>query len=240
MLLEVMLIDIFSSLDAGLSYDFRVWGLVWLSGFVRLLVCLVQFWVGVSRLRVHFFLLGELIFRLVKTCSGKFFGGFALGQISLFMVIFFVNISGMVPDVFRPTRHLSLTFVLAVVVWFCLIFRGWYFSWGYSAGQLVPTGRPIGLVPLLVLIESIRILIRPITLGVRLAANITIGHLMLHVIGGYVAEFFCGARLVGILFGGLVMWGYVIFEFAVRFLQAYVFVLLVGLYSSDHPLSQIH
>nr|YP_010567854.1 ATP synthase F0 subunit 6 [Lampsilis cariosa]UZC55521.1 ATP synthase subunit 6 [Lampsilis cariosa] len=235
-----MLMDIFSSLDAGLSFNFSVWGLVWLSGFISLLVCLVQFWVGVSSLSANFYLLGELVFGLVKTCSGKFFGGFALGQVSLFMVIFFVNISGMVPDVFSPTSHLSLTFVLASVVWFCLILSGWHFSWGHSAGQLVPTGSPMGLVPLLVLIESISILIRPITLGVRLAANITMGHLMLHVIGGYVAEFFCGSSLVGILFGSLVMWGYVIFEFAVSFLQAYVFVLLVGLYSSDHPLSQVH
>nr|YP_009913080.1 ATP synthase F0 subunit 6 [Popenaias popeii]QLJ92892.1 ATP synthase F0 subunit 6 [Popenaias popeii] len=236
-----MLMDIFSSLDAGLNFDFGVSWLVWLSGFIGLLlVCVVQFWVGVSALSANFFLLSDLVFGLVKTCSGKFFGGFALGQVSLFTVIFFINICGMVPDVFSPTSHLSLTFVMAVTVWFTLIFSGWYSSWKHSAGQLVPTGSPIGLVPLLVLIESISILIRPITLGVRLAANITMGHLMLHVIGGYVAGFFCQASLVGVLFGSVVMWGYVIFEFAVSFLQAYVFVLLVGLYSSDHPLVHVH
>ncbi len=99
-----------------------------MTGFVGLLVCLVQVWVGGSGVRVVFCLLFELVSGLVKSCSGKFFGGFVLGQVSLFRVIFIINISGMVPDVFSPTRQLSLTFVLAMTVWFCLIFRGWAYS----------------------------------------------------------------------------------------------------------------
>nr|AUR43916.1 ATP synthase F0 subunit 6 [Cuneopsis heudei] len=232
-----MLMDIFSSLDAGVYSSFSASGFVWLSGFVGLSLSLVGVWVSLSSISVMFFSLVNVVLDLVKSCSGKFFGGFALGQVSLFMMIFIVNISGMVPSVFSPTSHLSLTLVLAMVVWFCLVFSGWAYSWQKSAGHLVPTGSPVVLIPLLVLIESVSILIRPITLGVRLAANITMGHLMLHVIGEYVAEFFYGISIFGSLLGSLVMWGYVIFEFAVSFLQAYVFVLLVGLYSSDHPMS---
>nr|YP_008999704.1 ATP synthase F0 subunit 6 [Lamprotula leaii]AFC97503.1 ATP synthase F0 subunit 6 [Lamprotula leaii] len=235
-----MLMDIFSSLDAGVYPSFSIWGLVWLSGFVGLSVSLVQSWVGVSGFVAVFSLLVELVLSLVKSCSGKFFGGFALGQVSLFVMIFVINISGMVPDVFSPTSHLALTFVLAVVVWFCLIISGWAYSWNRSAAHLVPAGSPSGLIPLLVLIESVSVLIRPITLGVRLAANITMGHLMLHVIGEYLVGFFYSSSLVGGLVGSVVMWGYVMFEFAVSFLQAYVFVLLVGLYSSDHPMSRKH
>nr|BBO25460.1 ATP synthase F0 subunit 6 [Pronodularia japanensis] len=235
-----MLMDIFSSLDAGVYSGFSVWGFVWLSGFVGLLISLMQFWVGVSGVSVVFFSLVELVLGLVKSCSGKFFGGFALGQVSLFVMIFVVNISGMVPDVFSPTSHLSLTFVLAGVVWFCLVFSGWTYSWGQSAAHLVPAGSPSALIPLLVLIESVSVLIRPITLGVRLAANITMGHLMLYVIGEYLVGFLYGASFMGGLLGSAVMWGYVMFEFAVSFLQAYVFVLLVGLYSSDHPMSGEH
>nr|YP_008081007.1 ATP synthase F0 subunit 6 [Lamprotula tortuosa]AGC27349.1 ATP synthase F0 subunit 6 [Lamprotula tortuosa] len=231
-----MLMDIFSSLDAGVYPSFSVSGLVWLSGFVGLSITLVSVWVGVSGVNVMFFALVDVVLDLVKSCSGKFFGGFVLGQVSLFMLIFIVNISGMIPNVFSPTSHLSLTLVLAMMVWFCLVFSGWVFSWEKSAGHLVPTGSPIPLIPLLVLIESVSILIRPITLGVRLAANITMGHLMLHVIGEYVVSFFYGVSFFGSLLGSTVMWGYVIFEFAVSFLQAYVFVLLVGLYSSDHPM----
>nr|WRW55928.1 ATP synthase F0 subunit 6 [Pseudocuneopsis yemaoi] len=231
-----MLMDIFSSLDAGVHSNLSVSGLVWLSGFVGLSVSLVSVWVGLSGINVMFFVLVDVVLDLVKSCSGKFFGGFALGQVSLFMLIFIVNISGMIPNVFSPTSHLSLTLVLAMVVWFCLVFSGWVYSWKKSAGHLVPTGSPVVLIPLLVLIESVSILIRPITLGVRLAANITMGHLMLHVIGEYVVSFFYDMSFLGSLLGGLVMWGYVIFEFAVSFLQAYVFVLLVGLYSSDHPM----
>nr|YP_002907511.1 ATP synthase F0 subunit 6 [Cristaria plicata]ACQ90998.1 ATP synthase F0 subunit 6 [Cristaria plicata]AIM46724.1 ATP synthase F0 subunit 6 [Cristaria plicata] len=231
-----MLMDIFSSLDAGSYSNFSVSGLVWLSGFVGLLVILVGVWMSVSGVNVMFFALVDVVLDLVKSCSGKFFGGFALGQVSLFVMIFTLNIFGMVPNVFSPTSHLSLTLVLAMMVWLCLVFSGWVYSWKESASHLVPTGSPTGLIPLLVLIESVSILIRPITLGVRLAANITMGHLMLHVIGEYVVSFFYGVSVIGSLLGSLVMWGYLIFEFAVSFLQAYVFVLLVGLYSSDHPM----
>nr|YP_010148833.1 ATP synthase F0 subunit 6 [Unio elongatulus]QQV69737.1 ATP synthase F0 subunit 6 [Unio elongatulus] len=231
-----MLMDIFSSLDASVHSSISVSGAMWLSGFMGLSICLVGMWVGVSGINIMFFSLVDVVLDLVKSCSGKFFGGFVLGQVSLFMLIFIVNISGMIPNVFSPTSHLSLTLVLAMIVWFCLVFSGWVFSWKESAGHLVPTGSPVVLIPLLVLIESVSILIRPITLGVRLAANITMGHLMLHVIGEYVVSFFYGVSLFSSLFGSLVMWGYVIFEFAVSFLQAYVFVLLVGLYSSDHPM----
>nr|BCV68686.1 ATP synthase F0 subunit 6 [Beringiana fukuharai]BCV68699.1 ATP synthase F0 subunit 6 [Beringiana fukuharai]BCV68712.1 ATP synthase F0 subunit 6 [Beringiana fukuharai]BCV68738.1 ATP synthase F0 subunit 6 [Beringiana fukuharai]BCV68751.1 ATP synthase F0 subunit 6 [Beringiana fukuharai] len=231
-----MLMDIFSSLDAGTYLSFSFSGFVWISGFMGLFAALVRVWVSVSWVNIMYFTLVDVILDLVKSCSGKFFGGFALGQVSLFSLIFIVNISGMVPNVFSPTSHLSLTLVLAMMVWFCLVLSGWVFSWKESAGHLVPMGSPIGLIPLLVLIESVSILIRPITLGVRLAANITMGHLMLHVIGEYVVSFFYEVSLIGSLLGSLVMWGYVIFEFAVSFLQAYVFVLLVGLYSSDHPM----
>nr|YP_011014016.1 ATP synthase F0 subunit 6 [Unio gibbus]WQA10097.1 ATP synthase F0 subunit 6 [Unio gibbus] len=233
-----MMSDIFSSLDAGVYSSFSVTGFVWLSGFFGLFICLVGMWVSMSGINIMFFSLVDVVLDLVKNCSGKFFGGFALGQVSLFMMIFTLNVSGMIPNVFSPTSHLSLTIVLAVMVWFSLVFSGWTFSWKSSAGHLVPTGSPIALIPLLVMIESVSILIRPITLGVRLAANITMGHLMLHVIGEYVVAFFYEFSLFGSLFGSLVMWGYVIFEFAVSFLQAYVFVLLVGLYSSDHPMGR--
>nr|ADL62659.1 ATP synthase F0 subunit 6 [Lasmigona subviridis] len=232
-----MLMDIFSSLDAGMYSNFSISGLVWLSGFMGLSIALMGVWVSVSSINVMFFSLIDVVLDLVKSCSGKFFGSFALGQVSLFMLIFIVNISGMIPNVFSPTSHLSLTLVLAMAIWFCLVLSGWTYSWKESASHLVPAGSPTGLIPLLVMIESVSILIRPITLGVRLAANITMGHLMLHVIGAYVVEFFYEISLIGSLLGSLVMWGYVIFEFAVSFLQAYVFVLLVGLYSSDHPMN---
>nr|UZC55577.1 ATP synthase subunit 6 [Pyganodon grandis] len=229
--------DIFSSLDAGTYSNFSISSFVWLSGFVGLSIALVGVWVSISGINVMLSTLINVVLDLVNSCSGKFFGGFALGQVSLFMLIFVVNISGMIPSVFSPTSHLSLTLVLATIIWFCLVFSGWAYSWKSSASHLVPVGSPMGLIPLLVVIESVSILIRPVTLGVRLAANITMGHLMLHVIGEYVMVFFYEASFIGSLLGSLVMWGYVIFEFAVSFLQAYVFVLLVGLYSSDHPMS---
>jgi F0F1-type ATP synthase membrane subunit a len=76
----------------------------------------------------------------------------------------------------------------------------------------------------MILIETVRLLIRPITLSVRLVANITMGHLVLRLMGD---------SMIGI--GSLIVGGYVLFEFFVCRLQAYVFTLLVRLYRSDHP-----
>jgi F-type H+-transporting ATPase subunit a len=81
------------------------------------------------------------------------------------------------------------------------------------------------LCPLIVLIERVSVLIRPVTLAVRLVANITIGHLVLALIGA--------SRIIGII--SFVFGAYVLFEFFVCGLQAYVFTLLVNLYRIDHP-----
>ena len=81
------------------------------------------------------------------------------------------------------------------------------------------------LCPLIIIIESIRILIRPITLAVRLVANITIGHLVLALMGT--------GRVIRAI--NVVSSAYIVFEFFVCGLQAYVFFLLVNLYRVDHP-----
>nr|YP_009373440.1 ATP synthase F0 subunit 6 [Mutela dubia]AQT38523.1 ATP synthase F0 subunit 6 [Mutela dubia] len=230
-----MLVDIFSSLDVGVNSNMNMWVLVWLSGFIGLVISLNHCWVNsslVSHISVD---LLSLIYDLVKGSVGKLLGGFALGECTLFLLLFSLNLMGMVPGVFSVTSHLSLTFMLALVVWSCLVISGWVYYWKESAGLLVPAGAPSGLVPLLVLIESVTLLTRPITLGVRLAVNIAMGHLMLHVLGEYVSSFVFSGGLLGWGIGSVFVGGYVVFEFVVSFLQAYVFVLLVSLYSSDHP-----
>ncbi len=91
--------------------------------------------------------------------------------------------------------------------------------------HLLPLGTPVALCPLMVLIETVSVVIRPITLSVRLVANITMGHLMLSLVG----ESLVGSFRMGVL------GPYVLFEFFVCGLQAYVFSLLVVLYRADHP-----
>nr|AQT38510.1 ATP synthase F0 subunit 6 [Anodontites trapesialis] len=233
-----MMVDIFSSLDAGGYSGYSTWGFIWFSGFLGLVVSYGYFWVGGSSVMVCFKFLLSLVNDLVKDSGGKMLGGFVLGECCLFLFIFILNVSGMVPGVFGPTSHLSFTIMVGLVMWFCLIMSGWVYSWKEGVGLLVPTGAPGGLVPLLVLIESVTLLGRPITLGIRLAVNISMGHLMLHVLGEAISGFVSSCSVLGWFFGSMFVSGYIVFEFVVSFLQAYVFVLLLSLYSSDHSLSK--
>jgi ATP synthase subunit 6 len=100
---------------------------------------------------------------------------------------------------------------------------------------LLPAGAPAALAPFLVLIERIRLLVRPVTLSVRLMANISAGHIVLTLVGNYLSNLVLsfGVGAVSLL---MVQVFYTIFEFAIRFIQAYIFCLLLTLYADEHVL----
>lgn len=147
---------------------------------------------------------------------------------SLFMFIFFANLMGMLPYAFTITSHIIVTFSLAftvfAIVTLVAIARHGFKFFTYFA----PSGvHPIMLV-LMVPIEILSYLIRPVSLSVRLFANMLAGHTMLKVFAGFIAPL----GILGIVPFGLdvVMIG---FEFLVAFLQAYVFTVLTCLYLHD-------
>ena len=99
--------------------------------------------------------------------------------------------------------------------------------------SLLPGGAPDLLNPFLSIIESVRILVRPITLSFRLGANITAGHVILSLISLYVARgLFCS--FFSFLFLFFIQMGYIIFEVGICFLQGYIFCLLLTLYADEH------
>lgn len=101
--------------------------------------------------------------------------------------------------------------------------------------SLLPAGAPAVINPFLILVETVRICVRPITLSVRLAANIGAGHIVIGLIGTYLRSAYFG--FFG-LFGFFVLIGvqifYFFFEFGVGFIQRYIFVLLINLYADEH------
>ena len=102
------------------------------------------------------------------------------------------------------------------------------------AAHLLPAGAPDWLNPFLVLIETIRICLRPITLSFRLAANIRAGHIVLGLIAIYISRrIFYPSLSLGLLFITQVF--YTLFEVGICLIQAYIFCLLLTLYSDDHP-----
>uniref|UniRef100_A0A8C9JA26 ATP synthase F(0) complex subunit a n=2 Tax=Panthera TaxID=9688 RepID=A0A8C9JA26_PANTA len=134
--------------------------------------------------------------------------------ISLVLFIGSTNLLGLLPHSFTPTTQLSINLASTVVT-------------GFS--HFLPQGMPLPLIPMLAIIETVSLFIQPIALAVRLTANITAGHLLIHLIGGAtLALISISTSITLITFIILVL--LTILEFAVALIQAYVFTLLVSLY----------
>nr|WRQ18385.1 ATP synthase F0 subunit 6 [Austropeplea brazieri] len=152
----------------------------------------------------------------------------------LFSLMFFiitVNLWGLTPFVYSPSSSLWFASSLALVFWGLLLISGIIFNSKETAAHLAPSGAPGALVSFLVLIETVSILIRPLTLTVRLIANISAGHIVLSLIANCLSALSFSSSLVILL----VSIFYNMFEVFVCFIQAYIFTLLIGLYSSEHP-----
>ena len=148
---------------------------------------------------------------------------------SIFMFILFSNAFGVVPYTFTITSHISITFAIALLSFFTVVVIGFKRKGfkGYFA-SFSPSGTPAFIVPLIFVIEFITYLIRPFTLGLRLAANMIAGHMILKVIAGFVVPMgVFGA--IPILFIS-VLTG---FEFFVAGLQAYIFSMLTCIYLNE-------
>ena len=148
---------------------------------------------------------------------------------ALFMFILFANLIGMVPYFgFTFTSHIAVTFAMAAFVFIGVTLIG-LTKHGFKFFKLfVPEGAPLALMPLLIVIEMVSYLSRPISLSVRLFANMVAGHTMLKVFGGFVVA-------LGVL--GVVPFAFIValtgLELLVACLQAYVFTILTCMYLND-------
>ena len=148
---------------------------------------------------------------------------------SLFMFVLFCNMVGMLPYSFTVTSHIIITLIMAMFIFIAVTVIG-FIKHGFKYLSLfVPKGVPIVLLPLITVIEIISYLSRPVSLSVRLFANMMAGHTMLKVFGGFVVS-------LGILGGWLPLSFSVALtglEILVAFLQAYVFAILTCIYLND-------
>jgi F-type H+-transporting ATPase subunit a len=158
---------------------------------------------------------------------------------TLFMFILTVNMIGLIPGTFTVTSHIIVTAVLALLVFFTVIFYGIYKNGFKFLKLFVPSGIPIYILPLIVFIEVLSFLSRPISHSVRLFANMLAGHITLKVFAGFVTML-GGMGFLGWLGATLPLGltvGLTALEFLVAFLQAYVFTILTCIYLNDalHP-----
>jgi F-type H+-transporting ATPase subunit a len=149
--------------------------------------------------------------------------------LTLFLFILFCNVLGLIPYSFTVTSHIIITLALALVVFVGATIIGFIRNGAGYLKLFVPSGVPVVLLPLVVVIEIVSYFIRPMSLSIRLFANMMAGHMMLKVMAGFVV-------MLGALGGWLpllTMVGLYGLELLVAVLQAYVFALLTCMYLSD-------
>jgi ATP synthase subunit 6 len=154
---------------------------------------------------------------------------------SLFSYLILLNLLGMIPYSFAVTSHLIVTFGLSLSIWFGVLSTGFarhklnYFS------MFMPHGAPLLLAPLLVMIELLSYIARAVSLGVRLAANITSGHILLAIISSFAWTMLLAGGFIGFaaFIPIIVLLFLTVLELAVALVQAYVFTLLTAIYIND-------
>nr|QHN51664.1 ATP synthase F0 subunit 6 [Ammodytes tobianus] len=152
---------------------------------------------------------------------------------SLMLYIISLNMLGLLPYTFTPTTQLSLNLGLAVPLWLATVIIGMRNQPTVALGHLLPEGTPTPLIPVLIIIETISLFIRPLALGVRLTANLTAGHLLIQLIA--TAAFILLPMMPAVAILTLVlMFLLTLLEIAVAMIQAYVFVLLLSLYLQEN------
>nr|YP_009355564.1 ATP synthase F0 subunit 6 [Acanthaphritis unoorum]BAX03895.1 ATPase subunit 6 [Acanthaphritis unoorum]BBU26077.1 ATPase subunit 6 [Acanthaphritis unoorum] len=161
----------------------------------------------------------------------------ALMIIALFTYLITMNTLGLLPYTFTPTTQLSLNLGLAFPLWLTTVIIGFFYHTNRSLAHMAPQGTPPYLVPAVILIETISLFIRPISLAVRLTANLTAGHLLIQLLATAALKMAMKMSCLGItmsILAGMSMAPLILLEIAVAAIQAYVFVLLFALYLQEN------
>nr|AHA52504.1 ATP synthase F0 subunit 6 [Euurobracon breviterebrae] len=219
------MLNMFSVFDPQTYYFLS---LNWVSVVIILFLPQI-YWMYSSRL---FYFLGYFIFLLWWEFKiimvYKFNVNNLIYFISLFLFIMMNNFMGLFPYIFTGSGHLIFSMIFSLSVWGGLMIFGWVENFNFMMIHLVPKSTPFFLMFFMVLIEFLSNLIRPMTLCIRLTANMIAGHLLMILL----AQFICGG-ILGYMFMLMIQIILFLLEIGVSFIQAYVFVILVILYLKE-------
>jgi F-type H+-transporting ATPase subunit a len=176
---------------------------------------------------------GELFYNLITDTVNQNVGvkgkKFVTLIFTLFMFIMVCNLFGMIPYGFTVTSHISITFALAMMVFLLVTLLGFILHGFHFFSLFLPAGTPWWLAPLMILIELFAYLARPVSLSLRLAANMVAGHVLLKVIAGFIVSMAFYLKIFPIPFISVLIG----FEIFVAILQAYIFTILSCVYLND-------
>ena len=176
---------------------------------------------------------GELVYGMISNMLDQNVGAGGRKYIplmfTLFMFILTCNLLGMIPYGFTVTSHISITFAIAMMVFLLVTLLGLYLHGLHFFSLFLPKGTPWWLAPLMVVIELFAYLARPVSLSLRLAANMVAGHVLLKVMAGFVVSMAIYLKFLPIPFIVILIG----FEIFVAVLQAYIFTILSCVYLND-------
>jgi F-type H+-transporting ATPase subunit a len=238
---QFALTDIVSFGEGGISFSNSSLFMVLTVGLicVYLLLSTTGRSIVPSRAQAFSEMLYEFVANMVRDSAGKEGMKFFPFVFSLFMFVLVANLFGMFPFFFTVTSHIIVTFALAILVFLTVIVYGFWRNGPKFLKLFVPAGVPIYVLPIVVPIEVVSFLSRPISLSVRLFANILAGHITLKVFAGFIVTLGSLGFLgwLGALLPLAMTVAITALEFLVAVLQAYVFAVLTSMYINDaiHP-----
>nr|YP_010960773.1 ATP synthase F0 subunit 6 [Lethasterias fusca]WNH38664.1 ATP synthase F0 subunit 6 [Lethasterias fusca] len=147
---------------------------------------------------------------------------------AVFTLLFSINVLGLLPYAFTATSHISLTYSIGVPIWMSVNILGFYLAFNTRLSHLVPQGTPSFLIPLMVLIETLSLFAQPIALGLRLAANLTAGHLLIYLMSTAIWVLMNNITIASVTL--LIFILLFLLEIGVACIQAYVFTALLHFY----------
>lgn len=220
-----MIINIFNIFDPSTNLYFS---LNWLRRSIIFFIFPYQFWLIPSRLSILWNLILNYLFKEFKVILSFSYSNLII-FIRLFTLILWNNFIGLFPYIFTSSRHMRFCISLSLILWIRIILFGWINFTNHIFTHLTPSNTPTILIPFIVLIEFISLIIRPITLSIRLTANIVAGHLLLSLLGS------SGQKINIIILTLIISTQILLFilEISVSIIQAYVFSILSLLYRRE-------
>jgi len=174
----------------------------------------------------------QFVFSIVAEQAGRKGYGFFPHLFTVFVLIILYNLGGLIPFSFTVSSHVIITFSLALSYFIAWIIVGIMTLGPKFLYVFCPKNMPLWLLPLLICVEFLSFSLRPISLGVRLFANMLAGHILLHILAG--AFIYLMAKLVILAIPAYaIVSAIAVLELFIGFLQAYIFTILLSIYLKD-------
>nr|YP_001936228.1 ATP synthase F0 subunit 6 [Phalangium opilio]ACA66082.1 ATP synthase subunit 6 [Phalangium opilio] len=222
-----MMTNLFSTFDPSTSSNLSM---NWLSLFIPSLMLPHIFWTKNNRFSIitkKIFYTLHLEFK--NLLNWTFTNGITSLILSLIWLLTINNLMGLMPYIFTATSHMVISLTLALPLWLTLMLFGWINNTNKMFAHLLPNGTPPALMMFMILIETVSNIIRPITLSIRLSANMIAGHLLLTLLGnqGTIMNMKNNFLIINTQLVLLTL------ELAVAIIQGYVFIILISLYTTE-------